>query len=64
MITNNFSIKVIRISLDKSIIRGNNRYKHKKFIQRYINYYMYLWASKIIPSFCDRFRRLYTFNFI
>ena len=40
MITNNFSIKVIRISLDKSIIKGNNRYKQKKFIQGYINYYI------------------------
>ena len=29
MIANNFSINVIRISLDKSLIRGNNRYKHK-----------------------------------
>jgi len=58
MITNNFSIKVIRISLDKSIIRSNSRYRHKKLRQRYINYYMYVWASKIIPSFDERFRRL------
>ena len=53
MITNNFSIKVIRISLDKSIIRGNNRYKHKKFKQRYINYYICIWAPKIIPFATD-----------
>ena len=51
MITNNFSIKVIRISLDKSIIRGNNRYKYKKFIQRYINYYMYNGRLKLFLPF-------------
>ena len=33
MITNNFSITVIRIILDKSIIRNNNSHKHKKFIR-------------------------------
>ena len=51
MITNNFLIKVIKISLDKSIIRGNNRYKHKKFIQRYINYYMYNGRLKLFLPF-------------
>ena len=51
MITNNFSIKVIRIGLDKSIIRRNNRYRHKKFLQRYINYYINLWASKMFLPF-------------
>ena len=40
MTTNNFSIKVIRISLDKSIIRSDSKYRHKKFLQRFINYYI------------------------
>ena len=51
MITNNFSIKVIRISLDKSIIGGNKRYKHKKYIQRYTNYYIYNGRLKLFLPF-------------
>ena len=51
MITNNFSIKVNRISLNKSIIRINNRYKHKKFLQRYLNYYVLCWRLKFFLPF-------------
>mgnify|MGYP001186887573 CR=1 FL=1 len=51
MITNNFSIKVVRISLDKSIIGGNKRYKHKKYIQRYTNYYIYNGRLKLFLPF-------------
>ena len=49
MITDNFSIKVIRINLDKSIIRSNNRYRHKKFLQRYIDYFMYRRLKLFLP---------------